>query len=191
MERFVLDVKLWDGCVKVEELDLCGFVRDISMNELVVSNSFCDEVMYRLQWTHPKQLIVRAFVAHWNSIVGLKIKVNEASLLSFVFRYFEVLLFPAFADPANTLVIHRLIRGMSVVIFDYIDGGYSLDEASADRNGDVSIFLLYGMQVSFEIDEAKVALIVKAVYRVVVLQNFGDFAGVYFIDFAKGDIEMD
>lgn len=161
------------------------------MNELIVSNSLCNEVLYGLQWTHSQQLIVRSFVAHWDSVVCLEIEVNEASFFSFALGYSEVLLLPTFTNPADALVVHRLIGCMSVAVFDDVDRRYPLHKASADRDWNVSIFLLYGMQVSFEVNEAKVALIVQSVYCMIVLQNFGNFAGIYFVNLAKRNIKMD
>ena len=72
-----------------------------------------------------------------------------------------------------------------MAIFDDIDRRYSLDETSTNGNRYVSIFFLYGVQISFKIYEAEVALVVEAVDRVIVLQDFCYFASVYFIDFAE------
>lgn len=115
------------------------------MDELVVSHCFCGEVMDGFQWTHPKQLVMRALITHWNSIICLKIEMNEASLFAISFRDFEVFLLPALADPANALIIHRIIRRMGVAIFDDIDRRYPLDETSTDGDWDVSILFLYGV----------------------------------------------
>lgn len=155
------------------------------MDKLIVSHCFCDEVMYGFQWTHPKQLVMRALITHWNSIICLKIEMYEASLLAISFCDFEVFLLPAFADPANALIIHRIIRCMGVAIFDDIDRRYSLDETSTDGYRNVSILFFYGVKVSLEIYEAEVALIVETVYCVIVLQHFSDLASVYLIDFAE------
>ena len=65
-----------------------------------------------------------------------------------------------------------------------------MNKACPNRDGDVPILFLDGMQVSFEIDESQVALVMEAVNGMIILESFGNFSGVYFIYFAKGNVQM-
>lgn len=164
----MVDYELVDYTIELIQFYLTRLLRDIAMDKYVLIVHFGMKVMDWFQRTHPQYLKVRPFIIHEHSIVSLKVKVNETSLICLGLADFKVFFLPSLTYPADALIIRRF-SAMSVAILDNVDWVYSLDQTGSDGNRNVPILFFYGMQIPLEINEAQVTLIMQPVYGMIVL----------------------